>query len=374
VEEGNDVQVLKRSITLNRFIGSSKAVCTIEDSMEIPSGSPSISEILRSDIKIVNMECKAADNKIIVMGQANIRTLYASDDGDRSIKAVEHEIPFTQIIDFPGIEEENDIEFGYEIQNYSFEPAEDEDGELRLINGEIDVGVWVSVSAREDKEVMVDAYGLRTDLGMEKMIVKTEEYFPCSRSQVILKDTISLDSDFPGITEIITVFSKPILSEYEFEENRVVINGVVNSYMLYYSDDREQPVCCFRRDIPLSHALEVKDIKPSAGCEIDLDMEHINYNMISGRDVEARFVVGINVKLHGEDEHVLIENVVENPPGEERALQQMPSITIYFVQEGDTLWDIAKKYRSTCEDIARENRIDSTASVSPDMQLFIARK
>jgi hypothetical protein len=374
VEEGNDVQVLKRSMTLNRFIGSSKAVCAIEDSIEIPSGSPSIKEILRNDIRITNVECKVADNKIIVMGQANIRTMYASDDKERSMRIVEREAPFTQIIDLPGIEEEYDVEIGYEIQNYSFEPIEDEDGELRLINGEIDVGIWVSVSAKEDMDVMVDTYGLRTELGIEKMIVKTEEYFPDNRSQVILKDTLTLDNDFPEVAEIINVFGKPILSEYELEENRVIIKGIVNSHVLYYSDDREQPVCCLRRDIPLSHTLEIEDIKPNMECEIDLDMEHINYSMISDRDVEVRLVVGVNAKLHNEVEHILVENVIENPLGEERTLQPMPSITIYFVQEGDTLWDIAKKYRSTCDDIAKENKIENTTSIPSGMQVFISRK
>lgn len=374
VEEGNDIQVLKRSMTLNRFIGSSKAVCTVEDSIEIPSGSPSIKEILRNDIKITNVEYKAADNKIIVAGQANVLTMYACDDKERSIKIVEHEIPFTQLVDLPGIEEGYDVETGYEVRNYIFEPVEDEDGELRLINGGTDIGIWVSASAKEDMDVMVDTYGLRTELGMEKMVAKTEEYFPCKRSQVILKDTLTLDNNFPEIVEIINVFGKPVLSEYELEENRVAIKGIINNHVLYYSDDREHPVCCIRMDTPLNYMLEMDDIKPGMECEIDLDVEHINYSMISGRDVEVRLVVGVNAKLHNEAEHTLVENIIEKPPGEERAVQAIPSITIYFTREGDTLWDIAKKYRSTCEDIANENKIENTASIPSGMQVFISRK
>ena len=33
------------------------------------------------------------------------------------------------------------------------------------------------------------------------------------------------------------------------------------------------------------------------------------------------------------------------------------SMVIYFVKPGDTLWKIAKRYRSTVEDIARVNNI-----------------
>lgn len=47
------------------------------------------------------------------------------------------------------------------------------------------------------------------------------------------------------------------------------------------------------------------------------------------------------------------------------------SIVIYFVKPKDTLWEIAKKFRSTVEDIARVNGIEDVNKIYPGQQLFI---
>ena len=71
---------------------------------------------------------------------------------------------------------------------------------------------------------------------------------------------------------------------------------------------------------------------------------------------------------------IFIERVIENSIDEEKAKKLRPSITLYFVQEGDSLWDIAKKYRTTTDDIIRENKIEDSSLISSGMQVLISRK
>ncbi|MDE5830347.1 MAG: LysM peptidoglycan-binding domain-containing protein, partial [Clostridia bacterium] len=49
------------------------------------------------------------------------------------------------------------------------------------------------------------------------------------------------------------------------------------------------------------------------------------------------------------------------------------SMVIYFVKPGDTIWKIAKKYKSTISDIARINNIENPDRITPGMQLFIPK-
>lgn len=46
---------------------------------------------------------------------------------------------------------------------------------------------------------------------------------------------------------------------------------------------------------------------------------------------------------------------------------------IYFVKPGDTLWSIAKRFRSTIDDISRVNNIEDKNSIYPGQQLFIPK-
>ena len=48
-------------------------------------------------------------------------------------------------------------------------------------------------------------------------------------------------------------------------------------------------------------------------------------------------------------------------------------MVIYFVKPEDTLWKIAKKYKSTIADIAKVNDIEDIDKIMTGMQLFIPK-
>jgi len=48
-------------------------------------------------------------------------------------------------------------------------------------------------------------------------------------------------------------------------------------------------------------------------------------------------------------------------------------MVIYFVKPGDTLWKIAKHFKSRVEDIARVNNIENENVIHPGQQLYIPK-
>ena len=55
-------------------------------------------------------------------------------------------------------------------------------------------------------------------------------------------------------------------------------------------------------------------------------------------------------------EEQLIESVEEQPL-DRKKLESMPGITVYIVKAGDTLWDIAKKFYTTVDEISGVNSL-----------------
>ena len=51
-----------------------------------------------------------------------------------------------------------------------------------------------------------------------------------------------------------------------------------------------------------------------------------------------------------------------------------PSIVMYFVQPEDTYWEIAKRYRTTINEIQRVNGLSDEDAIEPGMQILITRK
>ena len=66
-------------------------------------------------------------------------------------------------------------------------------------------------------------------------------------------------------------------------------------------------------------------------------------------------------------------SVINNININENQKQEYYSMVIYFVKPGDTLWNIAKKFKSTVEDISKINEIDNENKINIGDELFIPR-
>ncbi|MFR8103867.1 MAG: LysM peptidoglycan-binding domain-containing protein [Clostridia bacterium] len=91
-------------------------------------------------------------------------------------------------------------------------------------------------------------------------------------------------------------------------------------------------------------------IMPDGYVDVKIDLNFV---------VNSSRVVGINV-------------IDELSLEESRALNTY-SIIIYFVKPGDTLWSIAKRFRSTVDSIAKVNDIEDPNVIYAGQQLFIPR-
>lgn len=368
-----NVQVLKDNANVNCFVGENNVDFVIKENLEVPAGKPTIKEILRNDIKIVGKDYKIAENKIIAKGELNVSTLYVGDDDDQSIQYMEHEIPFSQFIDLDGVDENCGCDVRYQVIDSQFEALEDSDGELRVLGGEIGLKISASATAKRNIDVISDAYSPNAKLNLEKEPVKLEELVTENKSQVILKDTVTLQEGNPDITEVFNVLCKPSLSEYKLLDNKLLLDGMINYNVLYLSSNMEQPVFCNEQQEFFKHSVDVKGIKPDMNCEVDLDIEHCNYSMVSATEVEVRLVVSVTVRVVNQLVLPLITKVVEAPLDEKKFAFQ-PSIIIYFAQPGDNLWKISKKYHTTVSDVQKANNLGDDDVIDVGQQIVIPKR
>ena len=367
------IQVLRNMTSINFYIGSNEANCPVRETVEVPAGKPTIREILRNDVKITGKDYKLTDNKVVAKGELNISTLYVGDDENRSIQFMEHEIPFTQFIDLPGVDEDACCEVEFNIADSSFEAEEDSDGELRFLKGEVIVNVFVDSFGKKEIELVEDAYSPNSRMSLEKDIFKTEELVTENKSQIILKETVEISEESPDIAEVFNVLSKPSLSEARLADDRIVLEGVLESNVLYLANSAEQPIFCSEQEIPFKHAIDVKGIKSDMGCTVEMNIEHCSYSMVSAREVEIRFVTSVIVRISNQVEIPVVARASEQALDDKRQ-DSRPSITIYFTQPGDNLWKIAKKYSITMDELKRVNGISADDDVDPGEQIIITRK
>ncbi len=372
-EGADNVQVLRNTVSVNSYIGDSDTGCPVRETLEIPAGKPAMLEVLRNDVKITGKEYKVTDNKIIAKGELNVSTLYIGDDETRSIQFMEHAVPFSHFIDIPGADETSCCNVEIDIGEMSFEIDEDADGELRQLRGEVMLNVYSECFGKKEIELVEDAYSPEFRMVLEKEQLQMEELAAEDKSQVTLKETVEVDEEFPEIYEVFNLLGKLSISDSEVTTDRITIEGVIGCNILYLANSEEQPVFCVDREIPFKQTLDVKGARAGMKLDADMSIENCSYSIVSPREAEVRFVVEMLTRVNKQVNIPVISRVTEQALDRTR-MERQPSITIYFAQQGDTLWKVAKKYYTTIEELRKNNEYGNSDVLSPGDQILIPRK
>lgn len=372
-ESDSGVQVLRSKASVNSFIGCNNTACTITDNLELPSGKPPIAEILRSDVKISGKEVKLSENKLIAQGELNISTLYIGDDAEAGIQSLEHEVPFAQTIEMPDIDESTYFNTEFDLGEISFNAEEDSDGELRQISCNVSMNMYTECFCKKDIDIIDDAYSPQSRLSLEKDEITVDTISAENSSQITLKEMVDIDEDSPDISEVFNIIGKLSVTDSNIVDDRIILEGVVDCSILYLAGNDEQPVFCVQRDIPFKQAIEAKGVNENMSLNVDMDIEHCSYSMISAKEVEVRFVIGMLARVNSKETIRVVSNVTEQQLDSSRMAEQ-PSITIYFAQQGDTLWGIAKRYYTTIDQIIKDNDFESTRDIIVGEQIIIPKR
>lgn len=351
------------------------AVCSensfeVEDILKVPGSNPNIDDILKSDIRLESSEMKTVNNKVVAKGRVIVNTLYTCDD---DIYYMENEIPFTEVMDVDGISADMHSEIEYSVTGASYELEQDENGENEGIYVKISVSSIIRAFEDEEYEIISDVYSPDYEVSVSRKSIKINEIIDTSGSSCTVNDTISLNPGMPEMVKIYNFIASPFVEKTYIEDSSAVVEGYVNTQLLYLSDSDESPVYCMKKNIPFVHRFAVTGNTDGAIVDAGVYAEHNSYTFKSSTDADVRIALRVNVNVVKEKSADVITDIKinEDAPIDKTA---QPGIVIYFAEESDTLWDIAKKYHTTTSEIASVNKIDENDRLKNRQQLIIPKR
>ena len=146
------------------------------------------------------------------------------------------------------------------------------------------------------------------------------------------------------------------LDEAEPQENSLLIEGVLDVTILYLTSDDRAPVRSVSRQIPFKCSAQASGITKNSVYQLDTALEQLAALMTGNDTVEIRASAVLDFMILEPVTETVITGVKEEPL-DLKALQALPGIAGYIVQEGDSLWDIAKKFHTTMGNIITTNEL-----------------
>ena len=123
--------------------------------------------------------------------------------------------------------------------------------------------------------------------------------------------------------------------------------------------------------VDLTHLIEVENAGGNCRFSLHAGLEQLSAAMIDSEEIEVKAGVSLNAFVAREEKGFFLTDVQEKELDLAR-IQEMPGIVGYLVQEGDTLWDIARSCLTTPEKIREWNHLE-TEEAMPGTRLIILK-
>ena len=359
VSDNKDIQVLKNTTSVNSLVGYGSTKAYVKDTIMIEN-TDNLAEILKVDINLVDRDIKTSYNKVLAKSEVEIKIMYLTEENKVAI--CKNKIPIVGFIDIQDVSENNVCDTNFEIRNMIIKPNSVEEHSIY-----IELEVEVSCMAYEEKELnlLEDLYSPVEDLNCNK-----KEITAISDKQIRTETcNINETENLPELGDgtILDVECDPKITKINKLNSRINYGGDLELTFIIVGNDSE--VKTVERTIPFEFIVD--NIKDGENLKIDtrIEVKESDYVIKTGGDVAISLKLIFNIGM-SRNENI---NIVDNIEVDETNDFEDYSLVIYIVKPGDTLWSIAKKLKSTVDDIVKANAIEDENKIKPGEKLYIPR-
>lgn len=360
LDEISDVQYLRTPLQISSLIGDGMTKAYAKDTIII-NNTDILAEVLNINLNVVNKDVKISYNKILAKAEAYIKIIYLTDDG--RICTVESNIPIMGFIDMPNVSEDNYPEVKYKLQNIIIKPNSEEEHSI-YVEAEFEL----SSRAYETKEVKIieDLYSTSKNLAFNPRQVNITTNRNNCKQMCNIREKITV----PEINEnkIYDAVVRVIINNQNVMQDNVMYDGEIEVDFIYESNAMGK-VATIQYKIPFNFTASVEGVNNNSSIMTDIEIKMQDFVVLSEGNIDVKIDLLFDINTS----KTKSINVIENVSAEDIEDNNVYSMTIYFVKKGDTLWEIAKRYRSTVEEIAGVNNIEDENKIYPGQQLFIPK-
>ena len=360
VENMKDIQFLNTTETMDSMLGSGVTKVYAKDTINIEN-EDNLLEIVKANFSILNKETKTSYNKILAKSDMQVNIVYLTEDN--KIQEVNWQIPVMGFIDMQNISDDNMINVDYEIKNVLIKPNNVDEHSIYV---EVELEILSNVFEKKEINIIQDLYSPKDNLEIsQKNIIVMQ-----NKQNVFSKYVINERLQIPELqnARICNTEVKAKVLNQKIYKDKIAYDGEVQVKFMYISSVTNR-IDVKIQTLPFSYNLDCPEILENSNLNTTIDVLSENFSAMPDGNIETNIELGICADISKMKEINVIDNVnvSENPN------ENIYSIVVYFVKPGDTLWNIAKRFKSTINAIASVNGIEDENKINVGQQLFIPK-
>ncbi len=342
----DNMQIRRDTITACSASGNAYSLINVNQVVDIGTAKSQIKSILRNVAFADIIETKQVYNKILVKGELIIKTLYKSED--ETIESIENNLPFSQILDVEGVDEDSTVDLKAELTSLEIAVKPTALGNMSLMDIEAVIMVNACSYNCIDFPVLKDAYSTVCESKCSFRNVEVDRIISSVSESFVHSFNISLNG---SIIKAIDVWCEQIKATSKYENGELCFSGSLSGFVLYEDNNNELKLkeekseYCFKKSF--------SDIT-NAKCSPSVKITGCDYTL-TDNGVDIRVKIKISAVIFEKCNEKVVEDIILG----DSPLKKSSSLIIYYAKAGDELWDIARHFGTTVDKIMAENDLES---------------
>ncbi len=333
-------------------MGFAEKYLMVEEEIRTGQGQPTIKNILRYDANSCVKEAKVIKDKAVVKGEITLSILYCGEESNTP-QCVKSTIPFSQIVEVTGITEECVCDTKSEIAFIDVKPRMSVTGENKCFSLTAKLLLTCEAYCSNDIAVILDAFSRKYQSDIKKNKVSFEKITHNVSEIYHCKKNIELEEE---ISSVVDLWCNVQSQTTKFESDNMVICGTLIVGMIVCKIDGNAIYC--EKAIDFEYKYPVNCICGTPHTVPQIDVLSCGYTITSANNVEVRIELGINAAIYEKCELSLISDMSLDT---ERTIERKSkaALTVYYCSSGECVWDIARNYKASVDEIMKMNSLEN---------------
>lgn len=366
-----NVSVKKKKIPLMNLMVHKKDTLRIKDEMTISSNKPNIGDLLWYTMSVRGLDLRPENQLLRARGELAVFALYTGDDEGNTLQWAEYTLPFEREVECSGCQEEMIPNIDASVMHQQLEVKPDADGEERILSADVVLELDMKLYREEEYDLVQDVYSPLKECVPQGKTETLDGLLVRNFSKCRITDRIQVKETQGKILQLCSSQGTVKIDKTRLVENGIQADGILLLKVLYVVGNDDMPLYSMEGMIPFTHVIEAQGIREGCSYYLQAELEQLSTMMADSNELEVRAVLDLNVLVQQPVEEQIIERIEEKPFDMEK-IQGMAGITVYMVKPGESMWDIAKRFYTTKEEIIRMNELPDDL-LTPGQPLLLVK-
>lgn len=364
------VEFRKRTLNIAAMAIKKRDIFRVKEEVEIPGSFPNIFSMIWSEIVPEAVEFKVLEDKITVQGELRAFFVYRGEGDEEEICHYESTLPFAGSLDCPGAREGMIPEISFRAENREVEVRPDFDGEERVITFEQCLDMDICIYEEEELDILSDVYGVVKEVSVVEKNAEFRRLLSRSSGKTKLSGHFKCEDEKVMLHKILHTANNLQITGKKTVEGGIELTGVVNLQILYESSREEERYGVIKGALSFQYVLEAEGIDENCIYMVQAFTDQMTVAIIDNGKVDVKCVLYFRSNVYNSWQEKIVEQIIVTEPDMEK-MAALPGIAVYMVKEGESLWDIGKRYYVPVSVIRKTNDLTSDEVKAGDKILIV---